>query len=160
MKLRTLLILAAVLIILGVFVLAGGLPRGELGVGPAAPDWVEGIGGMLGPRPLGTEDLGSGTSCASGLAEALAGGGTVRLTAAACRIDVPVVDGLLVRPRALRLQVESGSLLMNVIQRGRGNSLELSQTFGSGDSAEATFGKRGGTVLLSCFAGCFVSFPP
>lgn len=160
MKPRTLLLIAAVLVIIVVFVLAGGLPRGELGVGPAAPAWVEGLGGTLGPRRLHTEDLGPGTSCASGLSAALAGGGPLRLTAAACRIDVPVVDGLLVRPRALGLQVESGSLLMNVIQRGRGNSLELSEAFGSGDSAEVTFGKRGGTVLLSCFAGCFVSFPP
>ncbi|HZJ10843.1 MAG TPA: hypothetical protein VFD39_14180 [Trueperaceae bacterium] len=161
MKPRTLFIIAAVIVIVVVVVLAGVLPQGAFAVGDEAPAWVEGISGLLGPRSLAAEDLGPGTTCAPELARALTGAESLQLSAGAgCRLDVPPAQGFLVRPRAVKLLVESGTLQMTVVQRGRGNSLEMAETFGRNDEPEATFGERGGTVVLTCFSGCVLSFEP
>lgn len=161
MRPRTLLVIATIVVLVVVVVLSGVLPEGALAVGDEAPAWVKGLGGPFGPRTLTADDLGPSTTCAAALERALSGAEPLRLSGAVgCRLDVPVAAGFLVRPRAVRLAVESGALRMRVVQRGRGNSLEMAETFGPDDEPAATFGERGGTVDLSCLSGCVLSFEP
>lgn len=160
MRQRRLLILAVVVVLVVVVVLTGGLPEGRFGTGSEAPGWIEGVGELFGPRRLRSEDLGGGSVCSPALASALDGEGSLALTTgASCVLAVPLADGLLVRPRGVSLRVEAGSLAMSVVQRGKGNSLVMDESFQVGEEASTSFGKRGGTVRLTCPGGCVLSFP-
>lgn len=159
MRPRRLAVVAAVVVLAIVLVLAGGLPEATFATGSDAPPLVRGVEGVFGPRLLQAGDLGGATACPPALGPALAGEQGLSLAIdTSCVMAVPAASGLLVRPRAVRLRVESGSLRMTVVQRGRGNSLRMADSFASGQTAEASFGERGGTVGLACPSACVLSF--
>lgn len=142
--------------------LLAGCSRGDTsGPGPEGPAWVEAIGGAFGPRTLTAADVIPSGACPATLPQALAGEASFALpAAAACRLDVPPRPGLLVRPRALRFTVASGAVQVQVVQRGRGDSLTMSDGLAAGEEAEASFGKEGGAVAFACPAGCTLRFRP